>query len=278
MEHSDKKLYRDSAYDRLTPKLLAIGLETERFGRVLKYFEVTDSTNLVAMKEAAAGAPEGTCVVAEEQTGGRGRLGRSWASPAYKNILLSVIFRPQVKPGEMFLLTAISSIAVVRAIEQVTSLDAMIKWPNDIYINNKKVCGILTESEASADGIHFVVVGIGLNVNFNPEQYPEIYDIATSLKQETGTKVSRIALIQEILMEMEHGSYKLGEGKTTDIIGEWSRYSLILGKSVEIISFDNKEYGIAEKIEDDGTLILKKDDGTRKKIVFGDVSLRMHLE
>ncbi|MDY6934859.1 MAG: biotin--[acetyl-CoA-carboxylase] ligase [Spirochaetota bacterium] len=264
-----------SCPDILKPVLIKNNLNTNLFGNDIVYYIKTESTNTIANNLAIDGAEEGTVVIAEEQTKGRGRLDRSWLSPAYKNILMSVIFRPNIEPLKVFNLTMLSSLSVVKAIESTTNIKAQIKWPNDVYIENKKVGGILTELNAEQDRINFAIVGIGLNVNFDSSRYSEIKDIATSISNVAGRPVSRISLLQSVLQELEE-SYKLLKAGKVDLIRrDWNKHSLVIGKPVRIISFDKIEEGIAESVDGDGCLILRDNMGKRKKILSGDVSLRL---
>ena len=262
--------------DTLTPLEIKNGLNTSYIGQEIVYYEKTVSTNIIAAEYAAGGSPEGTLVIAEEQTGGKGRMGRNWLSPAFKNILMSIIFRPDLKASEVFNLTVLSSVAVVRGIKKVTGINTLIKWPNDIYIHKKKACGILTEINGGDKIIKFAVVGIGLNVNFNPSLIPEISEIATSVSDEKGEEVSRVKLLQSILEFIEEYYDLLKQGKGEQIREEWESYSLVIGKNVSIISFDKTLEGRVESFSEDGSLILVDKKGKRKKILTGDVSLKLN--
>ena len=271
--------YRISALpDKLFPLEIKDGLDTDIFGQHLFYYSTISSTNLVAKQLASESVAEGSVVIAEEQTKGRGRLDRKWISPAGKNILMSVIFYPKLPPSQVFSLTMMTSLAIVKAIEITAALSPMIKWPNDIYLHGKKTGGILTEFNAQQDMVNFVIAGIGLNINFDPFNYPEIKDIGTSLSRESGKKISRIKLLQSILKEIEKGYNLINEGKFNHIYKEWNRYSLVTGKPVRITSFNLVEDGIAESVDENGALIFRNKYGKTKKIVCGDVSLRLRIE
>ncbi|MEW6614358.1 MAG: biotin--[acetyl-CoA-carboxylase] ligase [Thermodesulfobacteriota bacterium] len=261
--------------DKLIPLEIKDGIKTSFVGQEIFYYPKTESTNLIAKNLAINEAKEGTVVTAEEQTKGRGRLDRSWLSPAYKNILMSIIFRPDVRPSQVFSLTMLTSLAVVKAIKAITTLNALIKWPNDIYIGGKKIGGILTEFSAEHDRVNFVIVGVGLNVNFDPSIYPEIKDTATSLSKALGKEISRVVLLRSILEETEKGYNLLKKGKVTQIRNEWNAHSLITGKPVRIASFGITEEGVAESVDEDGCLILLDYKGKRKRIFSGDVSLKI---
>lgn len=248
------------------------------FAGNINYCKTIESTNLTAKKMAADGAAEGTIIIAEEQTLGRGRLNREWISPPNENLLFSIIFRPHLILSQLFLLTMLTSLSTVKAIAKTTGLNALIKWPNDIYLDNLKVGGILTEFNGEQDRINFAVVGLGLNVNFAPALSGDIRNNATSLAKAFGKKISRINLICEILKEIEKFYGLIYENKLDRIHQEWNNYSLITGKPVRITSFNTTEDGVAESVDVDGCLIFKNLDGKRKKIVCGDVSLRLKTE
>ena len=261
--------------DKLLPIEIKDGLRTNYIGQEIIYYPKTESTNMIARNLAMEGAGEGTIVIAEEQTKGRGRLDRSWISPAGKNILMSLIFRPEVMPRQVFFLTMLSSLSVIKAIRKITSLEAHVKWPNDIFMEYKKIGGILTEFSAEQDRVNYVIIGIGLNVNFDPSLFPEIRDIATSISRVFKMEVSRIDLLRAILEEMEIGYGALKQGRIDEIREEWDKCSMIKGREVTITSFDSIIEGIVESMDEDGCLILRDRSGKRKKIVSGDVSLRL---
>ncbi|MDY6853309.1 MAG: biotin--[acetyl-CoA-carboxylase] ligase [Thermodesulfobacteriota bacterium] len=261
--------------DRLLPSEIRNGIKASLIGSEISYYEKIESTNAIAKNLAMNGAEEGTLVIAEEQTKGRGRLNRDWLSPAYSNILMSLIFRPNLQAAKAFSMIMLTSVAIVRAIQGTTSLVAQIKWPNDIYLHNKKLGGILTEFNAEQDRVNFIVVGVGLNVNFDPCLYPEIKDTATSLKKVLGKEVKRAVLLRSILEEIERGYSAFNKGCISQIRCEWDNHSLVTGKHVRIHSLDNVEEGVAESIDDDGYLILRDINGNTKRILSGDVSLRV---
>ena len=182
----------------------------------MHHFETLDSTNDLAKELAAQGAPEGTVVVAETQTGGRGRLGREWNSPPGVGLYVSLVLRPMLPPMELPQITLTTAVAVVRAVRRVTGVAPGIKWPNDLLLNGKKLGGILTEMETESDRIRHVVVGLGLNVN-NPAFPPELAATATSLALATGRAFSRVQLLQAWLEEFEELVWALfGPGVSGD--------------------------------------------------------------
>jgi BirA family transcriptional regulator, biotin operon repressor / biotin---[acetyl-CoA-carboxylase] ligase len=261
--------------EKINPNEIRRRLKTSVIGREIVYLDTTDSTNKEAKKLADNGAVEGTLVIAEEQTKGKGRLDRSWMSPPNENILMSLIFRPSLPPSGIFSLTMITSIALVNAIKKTAGLKTKIKWPNDIYCSSKKLAGILTELNASREKINYAVIGIGLNVNLDPDRHEGIKKVATSLYKETWKIISRNKLLSSILKEIDRQYNLLKKGKINNIRKQWNKYSLVNGRLVIVFSGEYSEEGIAESISEDGSLILVKSDGTKKNILCGDVSLRI---
>ena len=277
IESSSKKGY----IMKRTPEIfeaavLKHGLNTKVFGQNMEIHSQIDSTNKRAKECAFDGAPEGMLILADEQTQGKGRLNRSWISPPGTGIWFSLILRPPIPPVDAPKITAMAGAAVVKAIERVTGLAAGIKWPNDIVLGGKKVCGILTEINADLDLIHYVVVGIGLNVNMRPEDFPdEIRPIATSLRIEKGTVVNRNQMIQAILESMEEIYLEYIKDRDFRRVLEICKSrSVILGKQVRVLGLNEEFRGTAVDLDDDGSLLVKKDDGQVCKVLSGDVSVR----
>jgi BirA family biotin operon repressor/biotin-[acetyl-CoA-carboxylase] ligase len=227
---------------------------------------------------AAQGVSDGTLVLAEHQTKGQGRLNRKWLSPPGKNLLFSLIFYPSAPPTKAFQLTLIASLSVCKSLISVSKIKAGIKWPNDVYVNNRKVCGILTEFSASTDRINWAVVGIGVNVNYDPSADPALDPIATSVKKERGRSQRRIDLLRAILEEMDRLYVQFLKGDMHSVREAWLAHSIILGKPVVITTDNYREEGIAETIDENGALILRTDRGERKRIIYGDLSLRIKNE
>ena len=251
------------------------GLETGCFGQEICYLSSTDSTNLVARQLAQEGAREGTLVITDYQTQGRGRLKRSWWSPPGENLLFSIIFRPSFEVTHTFRLTLLSSLAVAEAIRQETGLETLIKWPNDIYLKGKKVSGILSELGVKGEQLQYVIVGIGINVNSDPSTHPEIKEIATSISMELGQSFSRLKLLKVILNLMERYYHILKRGDFNSLKKTWDALSLIKGKAVKVVSKDDLKEGIAESVDEEGFLILRDYSGKRSRIVSADVSLSL---
>ncbi len=249
-------------------------LRTSIIGREIVHYDSTVSTNLDAMRLAKDGSADGMVVIADEQTGGRGRFDRVWISPKGKNILMSVILRPQIESSRLFFLTVVASLAVCHAIKTVTGLTAKIKWPNDVYLGFKKACGILTEMEMKDGFLGYAVVGMGININAHPDLDTGHAVQATSLAAELGREVEREDIIIPLLEEMDRRYQMLLKGSTKVIIEDWTRQSLVLGKPVTITDIGGTIEGIAESFDDQGRLILLTEGGSRVIITSGDVTLR----
>jgi len=255
--------------DRLFVFEVSHGLNTKFAGRDIHYFESVPSTMDAAMQLGISGAGEGTLVLAETQSQGRGRMGRSWASAKYKGLYLSLILRPKVLPNQSPVLTLLSAVSICEAIKKITDFDAKIKWPNDILLHNKKLGGILTELNAEMDQIRFVVVGIGLNVNNDKKMLPEG---ATSLREEKGEALNRVVLLQEILRKIEMNYLLFQDKGAGSIIDKWRSYGITLGKRVRVTFHKDHLEGEAIDIDSDGALLLRKDSGIVQKITAGDVA------
>ncbi len=266
-----------SSPDVVSPEEILPNLHTKFIGRNIVYRETLDSTSTLAKKVAAEGAPDGTLVIAEEQGAGRGRLSRGWYSPKGEGLWFSLILRPKfLLPADAPKCTLVSSVAVIRAVKAF-GLAAGIKWPNDILHDNRKLTGILTEMSAQTDGIDFIVVGIGINVNIAAGTFPkDIADIATSLRiMNGGKKISRAEFLANTLEEFENLYLTAQEKGFAPVFDEWRKNSATLGQRVNVIGVGSGETfsGVAADIDEDGALLVKTDDGTRK-VLAGDVSIR----
>ncbi|NLB43232.1 MAG: biotin--[acetyl-CoA-carboxylase] ligase [Clostridiales bacterium] len=262
--------------DKLEPALLQHYLTTENFGRTLEIHDIIDSTNTRAKEMAQGGAIHGTLVVAEEQKSGRGRLGRSWESPGGLGLWMSLILRPSFPPRYAPRMTVLAGLAVVQAISWVTGLEASIKWPNDIIINSKKVCGILTEMQADPDLIDYVVVGIGMNVNTTKGGFPhELRDSATSLKIEKGEHIDRCKLLAELLSVLEGLDNRyLSTGDFSEMLNVYKEKCITLGRPVRVTGPSETFEGTAVDLTDDFELVVETKGSERRKVFSGDVSVR----
>jgi BirA family biotin operon repressor/biotin-[acetyl-CoA-carboxylase] ligase len=243
-------------------------LNTELIGRKVIAYPRLNSTNDVARNEARKEAREGTVILAEEQTAGKGRLKRAWLSPK-GSVSLSIILHPT--PAQLPSLIMVASLAVVHCVEKV-GLKAQIKWPNDVLVNNKKVCGILIESDVRGKAVDYAIIGTGLNVNLEPGDFPDIAATATSLSHELGRELELAEVIRCLLVETERLYLALPEGDS--VFEEWRQRMVTLGKEIEVNAGQTVYKGVAESVANDGSLWLRQPDGSLLKIVAGDVSLR----
>lgn len=250
------------------------GLKTKTMGQSIYFYEETDTTNNRARELALEGAPEGTLVVAEKQTAGRGRRGKVWESPLGTGIWMSLVLRPQIAPAEASVLTLLCGLATAEAIEAETGLSAGIKWPNDILINGKKAVGILTEMDCEMSEVHFVIPGIGINVN-TASFPPEIAEIATSLYLECGKTVSRRRLVHKVLERLEeHYETFLRTGSFAAMLEDYRKHCITLGKEVHVLG---REPFFAEALDitPEGELLVRRADNGKEEVVFsGEVSIR----
>ena len=260
--------------DLLLPQEIQRGLSTTYIGKKIFYFPELESTNIMAKEKAlhrAEGIDEGTLIITEKQSAGKGRLGRKWFSPT-GGIWLSIILYPQLPPSYIPRITLMTAVAVVKAIKICTQIEPQIKWPNDILISEKKVCGILTEMSAELDMINWVVVGIGINANIEHQDFPEdIQENTISLKEVSGKEVLRVMLIQIFLQEFEKYYDKFKRKEFLSILEEWKLNSHTLGKKIRVDMGEKIITGEAVNINEEGALILKKEDGKLINIISGTI-------
>lgn len=257
--------------DILAPSLIRPELGENQIGhRIVHYFRA-DSTNTVATKLAAEGAPHGTLVIAEEQTAGRGRFGRSWYSEKSRGIYASIILRPPLSPASAPAITLMAGLAAHRALSSSTGLRFDIRWPNDLLVGGRKVCGILTEMSAELDRLHSVVLGIGINVNHR-EMPPELKSIATSLRIEAHKTFSRAHLLVALLKELERQYQVLLEEGSASIASAWAAASTFAdGKRVRVVVNAGDYPATTAGLEPTGALRLRRDDGEVISLVSGEV-------
>ena len=249
-------------------------LKTRRTGRSIHYFSEVGSTNEKAKELASQGTAEGTVVMAETQRCGRGRLGRRWLSPS-GGVWLSIILRPKASPKETLKLTLTTAVAVAKTLHKMFGLDAEIKWPNDVLIEGKKVCGILVEASTRNDKLEYAIVGIGINANIDVTLFPEkLRATATTLKHLLGRKIDREELVCSLLETFESYYNLLESDGFSLILDDWRRLATFLGCRVEVSSFEEKFEGVAVDADENGWLIIRLDDGCLRKVVSGDVSVR----
>jgi BirA family biotin operon repressor/biotin-[acetyl-CoA-carboxylase] ligase len=243
-------------------------LRTRYLGRNLLYLDTTSSTQDVARAEAERGGPVGTAVLAEEQTAGRGRLGRAWVSPAGKNIYVTLVMRPPAP--KLRVLSIVSPLAIAEALEGI-GLAPRLKWPNDVLVGGRKIAGILIETELSGDAVKYALVGIGLNVNFDVEATPEIADIATSVRRELGRDTSREELLAALLNVYEVRYEQALQGDA--VFRAWRSRLETLGRRVRATLGERVEEGVAEDVDAEGNLLVRRDDGSLAVVEAGDVTL-----
>ena len=260
--------------DLLIPQEVQRRLFTKYIGKEIYYFPELKSTNIMAKEKAlhrAEGINEGTLIIAERQSAGKGRLGREWFSPA-GGIWLSIILYPQLPPSYIPRITLMTAVAVVKAIKMCVQIEPQIKWPNDILINEKKVCGILTEMSAELDIIHWIVVGIGINANIDHREFPEdIQENAISLKEFLGKEILRVKMVQIFLQEFEKYYEGLKRREFSSILKEWKFYSHTLGRKINVDMGERIVTGEAVNINEEGALILKKGNGELVEIISGTI-------
>ena len=258
--------------DKLLPELVKHNLSTSFIGQNVISYEDIPSTNNEAKVLAAQGAVEGTVVVSEAQSTGKGRLERSFFCPT-GGLWFSVILRPDFLPQEAPKCTLMAAVAVARAMRDM-GLDAGIKWPNDIYCQGRKLTGILTEMSAEMDRINYLVVGIGINANIPLESFPEdIRNKAGSISGILGHDIDRVVFLQKILTYMENLYVDVLKNGFDWALDQWREYSITLGQLIDVVGVQEKFAGVAEDIDEDGALLVRTDTGLRR-VLAGDVSIR----
>ena len=243
-------------------------------GKQVVYLDSVDSTNEYAKKLARDGGVHGLLVAADYQSGGKGRRGRSWMTPPGTAIAMSLILRPDLAPDRASMLTLVTGLAVAEAIRKVTGLPAMLKWPNDVVVDGKKVTGILTELSMKEGEIDYVVIGIGINVNLT--EFPEeLKDTATSLLLETGKPADRTAVICEAMKAFETFYERFMEcGNLRGIRQDYEKILANKDQGVRVLEPGNEYTGVARGIDDLGQLLVEKEDGTQTNVFAGEVSVR----
>ncbi len=273
---SERRGYKlKDAPDLLLPSEIQIGLKTKIVGVDMHYHPSVDSTNRVAKALAYHGAMDGTIVVAEEQTFGKGRLERKFYSPRGKGIWFSVILRPNFLPKDAPKCTLMAAVAVAEAMDRF-NLKPEIKWPNDILFDGRKIVGILTEITGELGKITYLVIGVGINVNISREEFPEdLRDIAASLSEIKGENISRVKFFRAVLEEFDKLYLQVSENGFDDVLNRWKKYNVTLGKNIRVISAGDGENftGKAVDLNEDGALVVDTVDGLRT-VYAGDVSIR----
>jgi BirA family transcriptional regulator, biotin operon repressor / biotin---[acetyl-CoA-carboxylase] ligase len=272
--------------DRVGPLEIVPFLTTQELGRGLHYRQSVPSTNDVAFRLAREGAFHGEVVVAEAQTQGRGRRGRTWVSPAKRNLYFSVVLRPPLPAVRAPELTFVAAVALAETLRDAFDLEAGIKWPNDVQVAGRKIAGILPELEteadagtrpgagqgASGDQIAFVILGIGLNVNMRREELPEeIAKIATSVCMELDEQISRPLLLAAVLARLEWWYQRWLDEGFAPILDTFRKLDVTVGRAVRIVDGVGGKAGRAEDVDDDGALVVRLEDGRVERVISGDV-------
>lgn len=279
IESSSRKGYRLlTEPDILDARLLSADLGTVVVGSRILYFDEVDSTNIRA-KELAGNIPDGTVVLAGRQSSGRGRLGRKWESEAGGGIYMSVILKPEIPPEEVQLITLASSVAIVSAMKDAAGIDAGIKWPNDIILDGRKVCGILTEMSSEMERVNYVVLGIGINFSQELRDFPEeLRDKAVSIREFMAGKglkpCKKAELVRSVLIRLDEVYRMLLEGRKSKIIASWKNMSVTMDRDILVSGRDISFAGKAVDITGDGRLVVLCDNGILKEIISGEVSIR----
>lgn len=274
IQSSQKEGYRlVHSSSKLLPYEVHKKLHTQIFGRNLRYFEHIPSTNSVGKQLCSEGDPKklhGTVIIAEEQTGGVGRMGRIWISPS-GGIWITIILKPQVPVDHIFMITMAGSVAVARAIRKEFEIGALIKWPNDIFIGKKKIGGLLLEMAAEADTVHYCLLGIGIDVNNPVKDFTaDLQRDITSISAEIGHEVDRASFLARILREFENRYQLVESGEYDAITQEWKSLSATLENRVQIRTLKNSFEGEAIDIDEFGALIVRKDNGKLERVIAGD--------
>ena len=260
--------------DRLFPFEITENLKTKFLGGKIYYYGKIGSTNELGYRLAQVEAEEGTLIITEEQTKGKGRMGRSWYSPPYLGIWMSLILRPDISPSKAPALSLCAGLALALSIKKLTGLDAKLKWPNDCLINRKKVGGILLELQAELDRINFVILGLGVNINQTQKDFPKkIKKTATSLRIELKKNVGRVLLLKLFLENFEKIYSSFKEDGLTFLKKRIKNLSVVLGENIELSFGRKKIKGKALDIDDDGSLLVES-KGKKIKVFAGEVTLK----
>lgn len=251
------------------------GLRARSFGRSIFFSHEVGSTNDWAEELAQCGAEQGTVAVAEAQTAGRGRLDREWFSPK-GGLWFSIVLRPKLLPAQAVRLVFVAGLAVAETLHEEFGLKVETKWPNDVLLNGKKMCGILLEMSTTEEKVNFVVMGVGVNANFTENVFPEeLRNVASSLENELGHQVRLEDLFGRLLERLENAYELYLERGFTPILERWKEYAGFLGRKVEVADQNQKMSGLALDVDQDGALAVKLENGTIRRVLVGDVSLQM---
>lgn len=270
------KLIKDST--NITSAGISAKLSTKLLGKDIICLDEVGSTNDYAKSLAISGAKDGTLIIADQQNKGRGRMGRIWSSAKGKGIWMTLLLRPSIEPQKAQIITLAASVAVVQALQPLLGERVKVKWPNDVLVDGKKICGILTEMSCELENINYIVLGIGINVNQVVNDFPEeIRETATSINAILNNleDIDRLSIIADILKAFEELYLLILEGKTDKVISNWRLFSCTLGRKIRVSSLNGDLCGIAEDITEDGVLILKDNSGKIHRIFSGEIFFNM---
>jgi len=273
IEAVPSKGYRLISAPDLAEEYLSLRIRGSLWQELIVHDSVESTNDLAMYLASRKGIPPGTVLIADRQTRGKGRLGRTWESPGGRNIYMSLVLRPELAPRDVTMLTILAAVAAARAVQKTTDGRVRIKWPNDLVVSDRKLAGILTEVRADPDRINLAVIGIGVNVNMLSTDFPEeLRSIATSVRLAAGHPVSRNELIIQMLKDFEHWyGILMAEGKRP-LLDAWRKDSATLGRHVRVTMPDQTLSGVAEDIDDNGMLILKMRTGECRHISAGDIT------
>jgi len=250
------------------------GLGANRLGTTIHYFPEISSTNSYARARAESGASEGEVVVAEYQSQGRGRMGRRWESPPFANLYVSILLRPKLSPAHLAQITLMAAVALAEVVEEFVPEKPAIKWPNDILIGGKKLAGILSEAACSAERVEYVILGIGVNLNYACSAMPEeLRRRATSVLEAAGRPVQRESFLQRLIQGIERCYGELEQAGFDALAARWESYFAWRGRRVRVELLDQVTTGTARGIDRDGALVIVDDGGIAHRILAGDVIL-----
>jgi BirA family biotin operon repressor/biotin-[acetyl-CoA-carboxylase] ligase len=248
------------------------GIRTERIGRTIRVKEVTGSTNDDLWELGRKGAEEGTVLIAEMQQAGKGRKGRQWASPANRNLYMSVLLRPPFPPADAAMVTLMAGVVLCKAIQEAFSLEPAIKWPNDLLLEGKKAAGILAEMHAEQESIHFLILGIGVNLNMSREMFPkDLRYPATSVQLVLGRPVERVPFARRLLEHLDRGYGRLLLDRGASVLRDWDRYCAHSGEWLEINTAQGNVEGRFRGLDEQGSMILENASGRTETVRAGDV-------
>lgn len=272
IEAVPSKGYRLKAKSIFNGIEIASSLKTEFIGKKIFYYPEINSTNVKAFELGRAGEPEGTAVIADSQSSGKGRIGRKWESPPGVNLYTSILLRPEVVPQNAHNLTFVTAVAAAETVAEFSGMKPTVKWPNDILLGGKKTAGILMEMDSEADRVHFVIAGIGVNVNMRQAELPEaIKNIATSIAEVKGEEVDRAGFARGLFTSMEKWYKRYLISGFDPIMEAWKGFFDTIGRPVKVTSFSKIIEGVCSGVDRDGALLVNLPDGKTERVISGDV-------